>query len=1264
MAFLHSTNHRASSMSVVPLSYSFGPTRIVFGRDPLLAHVVLTSSEPALFSRTHAIVSSAPGNADSSTTQYYITDLKSVNGTFVNRRRIAPYTPHPLRPDDYVMFGAGGDIPVGELVPPRGAARGAAVFYFREDRREPLQLTNTSQSDTPVPHYPGTANQGNAPALERPPSRTGSTPLVPSPATALRSSEYASTHRESSPAIVAPAGFFGRPSTPPVRPVPAAEDLESPVALPAPRTSGSPPPARGVMRSIAGPGSSQRRRESSGLAAAAARVLVSEGSEMRDTPFNISPTAFDERESGSGAIEVRESEDFAELRAVEPSAKRRTMEKPRTTVLSVQPKPHKPPQCGEKPSQPPSLSHRISASTGTTSPVVVESGSEDGSDCEASSAPSQDLGSRPSSRAHGQVPKKTCTRKASSAATRMAAVWNDELQTQRHFEDDPEELLPTQGPVKRNSTRRQRSPNCSETESDVDHPTESNSEKKRAINPKPIDGKPLRLIPRKLFDLLKPHQVDGVRFMWRTVVMPKESNRGCILAHSMGLGKTLQVVVTTYMFFKHLVGRRAMVVAPKSTLTNWHREFKEWPRKAELSPIVTILLGDQCPTVSDRLRLLRRWANLDVAVLLIGFEMFTRLIGQKTRKRKRGQPDTEQKEVLSPETREFRELLTTKADLVVIDEAHKISNKDNAVTLALSRIKTRRRIALTGTPLQNNLLEYWAMIDFVRPGKWTRDAFRHFFVSPITAGQNRDSSPSEIQLMKKRSYALTRQLRPIVHRREVNILQRCLPPIREFAVYVDLSEFQKGIYASYLEWAKENDKNSVLELSAVLRKICDHTDLVRKFCEEEDKEGNVRGPLPFAKPVFAADYAPGGLQPERGTKMSVLLRLIDAAVEKGEKLLVFSQHVKTLEVIESLLIQKRIPVPGGPVWAADQTFYRLDGATPLGKRQEMMNEFNRPGSPPLLFLISVKAGGLGINLCAATRVILFDVSWNPAYDQQAIFRAYRYGQTKPVFVYRLVVRGCVEENIWKRCQVKTWLFKRVVEDDSPERTLRREELDLFTWDGEQQQSTPAKNTPIPDPILETLAKEEDSISAVVPVECLFRTDEDDQITEEEKRASNQEYQQFRDRGWAEPTTVALPQRPVISPVPQLQLQQLQQLQQQQQQEQTMAAFQAAFRLQMMQRHLQIQQAMAMGNRLAGGQLLPPQVERQPVTTHKYPVKNARKAAAPLPLQPQPVAVPQWPLVPQLRPAGPADAVGSTWPVLPREYAPITARRDVTRGPPG
>eukprot|EP01010_Urceolus_cornutus_P002353 NODE_29_length_3070_cov_256.787488_g25_i0.p1 GENE.NODE_29_length_3070_cov_256.787488_g25_i0~~NODE_29_length_3070_cov_256.787488_g25_i0.p1 ORF type:complete len:554 (+),score=124.93 NODE_29_length_3070_cov_256.787488_g25_i0:1356-3017(+) len=442
---------------------------------------------------------------------------------------------------------------------------------------------------------------------------------------------------------------------------------------------------------------------------------------------------------------------------------------------------------------------------------------------------------------------------------------------------------------------------------------------------------------------------------------------------------------------------------------------------------------------------------------------------------------TDETGTIATYTKAFRRLLNTDGpDCIIVDEGHKLSNSRSCVTRALHRVHTQHRIILTGTPIQNNLWEYFTMVNFIRPGYWDRDEFRKLYANVIQTGQASFSTPQQISLMEERSNDLYRELFKFVDRCDVNTLHKELPTKTEFVVHTSLSSLQAKVYMGFVNQSLQScpstgklETKRVLFMSAVLFKIGNHLDLVRQYCVQkgvtpneipDQPEGNFdefafsqddrklrlqsKGGRDFtwAVPLFQRQYQQ--LVLEHNHKMMALFEIISRCMELNEKVVVFSQWASTLDVIESLLCFLPPPTPSEEQdaayactnqsdvyaddgsWTCGRDYFRLDGDATNAKRQTIIDHWNDYNSTSRLLLSCTKAGGLGINLIGATRVVLFDTSWNPQADQQAIYRAYRYGQRKRVYVYRLVNDGTIEDTIFQKVYSKVHLFRQIVDDES------------------------------------------------------------------------------------------------------------------------------------------------------------------------------------------------------------------------------------------
>nr|XP_057940254.1 helicase ARIP4-like isoform X2 [Doryrhamphus excisus] len=623
---------------------------------------------------------------------------------------------------------------------------------------------------------------------------------------------------------------------------------------------------------------------------------------------------------------------------------------------------------------------------------------------------------------------------------------------------------------------------------------------------------------------VKPHQIGGIRFLYGNLVESVErfgssSGFGCILAHSMGLGKTLQVISFIDVLFRHTQAHTVLAIVPVNTLQNWLSEFNMWVPPAEALPpgsdpnlvrprtFKVHILNDEHKNTTSRAKVVETWAR-DGGVLLMGYEMYRLLSlkknfvsGRKKKGKKTAGPvvvdldeeDHQQKLLKSIE----RALSRPGPDMVICDEGHRIKNCHASTSQALKNIRTKRRVVLTGYPLQNNLIEYWCMVDFVRPDfLGTRQEFSNMFERPILNGQCVDSTPQDIQLMRYRSHVLHSLLEGFVQRRGHDVLKDQLPCKEEHVILVRLSPLQRALYTEFMNRFREAGNTGWLSLNplkafCVCCKIWNHPDVLYEALQKENlasdqdldldditsaprcptaanqKPKPLETPNPigglslnqlqekanqvityeWAKDIMC-DYKPGIL--ENSAKMALLFHLIEGSVRNGDKLLVFSQSLSTLTVIEEFLAKR--PVPPSPYtsnrnapsqnWVRNLNYYRLDGSTTPSERERLINQFNDPNNTSSwVFLLSTRAGCLGVNLIGANRVVVFDASWNPCHDAQAVCRIYRYGQKKKCHIYRLVCDFTLEKKIYDRQISKQGMSDRVVDDLNPVLTFTRREVE-------------------------------------------------------------------------------------------------------------------------------------------------------------------------------------------------------------------------------
>ncbi|XP_051824352.1 transcriptional regulator ATRX isoform X1 [Antechinus flavipes] len=732
---------------------------------------------------------------------------------------------------------------------------------------------------------------------------------------------------------------------------------------------------------------------------------------------------------------------------------------------------------------------------------------------------------------------------------------------------------------------------------------------------------PLVQVHRNMVTKLKPHQVDGVQFMWdcccESVSKTKKSaGSGCILAHCMGLGKTLQVVsfLHTVLLCDKLDFSTALVVCPLNTALNWMNEFEKWQdglddeEKLEVSELATV------KRPQERSYMLQRWQE-DGGVMIIGYEMYRNLAqGRNVKSRKL-------KEIFN------KALVDPGPDFVVCDEGHILKNEASAVSKAMNSIRSRRRIILTGTPLQNNLIEYHCMVNFIKENLLgSIKEFRNRFINPIQNGQCADSTMVDVRVMKKRAHILYEMLAGCVQRKDYTALTKFLPPKHEYVLAVRMTPIQCKLYQYYLDhltgvgntseggrgkagaklfqdfqmlsriwthpWclqldyiSKENkgyfDEDSMDEFIAsdsdetsmslsseeytkkkkskgkkgkkdssssgsgsdndvevikvwnsrsrgggegIVEETSNIPSVSLKQEESKTSSSNPGSPAPDWYKDFVTDADAEVL--EHSGKMVLLFEILRMAEELGDKVLVFSQSLISLDLIEDFLElasreksddkDKPLIYKGEGKWFRNIDYYRLDGSTTAQSRKKWAEEFNdETNVRGRLFIISTKAGSLGINLVAANRVIIFDASWNPSYDIQSIFRVYRFGQNKPVYVYRFLAQGTMEDKIYDRQVTKQSLSFRVVDQQQVERHFTMNELtELYTFepdllDDPNSEKKKKRDTPMlpKDTILaELLQIHKEHIVGYHEHDSLLDHKEEEELTEEERKAAWAEYE--------------------------------------------------------------------------------------------------------------------------------------------------------------
>ncbi|KAF6198851.1 hypothetical protein GE061_006874 [Apolygus lucorum] len=684
---------------------------------------------------------------------------------------------------------------------------------------------------------------------------------------------------------------------------------------------------------------------------------------------------------------------------------------------------------------------------------------------------------------------------------------------------------------------------------------------------------------------LKPHQAEGIKFMWdscfETMKMAQsKSGSGCILAHCMGLGKSLQVVTLIHTLLTHpeIGVKTILVVAPVSTVLNWANEFDKWLKDVGSGQDVNVFHMTKCQA-NHRAFLLQDWSRQG-GVLIMGYNLLRTLSNPKTR-------------VKATFKKVFQEKLVDPGpDLVVCDEGHILKNEKTAISITMSKMKTRRRIVLTGTPLQNNLVEYHCMVQFVKPNLLgTKKEFTNRFVNPIQNGQFEDSTPYDVKVMKRRAHVLHTMLDGLVQRKDYNVLTPYLPPKFEYVIHLKLSDVQVKLYRYYLlnkVHGGDGEADSAPKGKRLfvdfqnLMWICLHprTLLMKSVKDEKkaemefddtDEEGSLKEFIDDGKSSSSSDFrsSSSGSESEKSgsekekskptrrktrgqgsvsepeeepvaakqwwsdlitedqmddirqsSKLFLFFTILKYCEEIGDKLLIFSQSLYTLDLLEYFLdkideeTQKpeedRLPGIKGfeGSWAKGLDYFRLDGSSACENRESWCKSFNRPDNiRARLFLISTRAGGLGINLTGANRVIIFDASWNPSFDVQSLFRVYRFGQSKPCYIYRFLSKGTMEEKIYERQVAKLSTSLRVIDEQQIDRHFSHSalaELYMFDPEGSELQGTPV--LPKDRLMAELLQNHSDIILSHHQHDSLLENQEDQGLSEEERKAAWAEFE--------------------------------------------------------------------------------------------------------------------------------------------------------------
>ncbi|XP_045146176.1 DNA excision repair protein ERCC-6-like [Echinops telfairi] len=554
------------------------------------------------------------------------------------------------------------------------------------------------------------------------------------------------------------------------------------------------------------------------------------------------------------------------------------------------------------------------------------------------------------------------------------------------------------------------------------------------------------LLYRELHNQLFEHQKEGVAFLYS---LYRDGRKGGILADDMGLGKTLQIIAFLSGMFDAALVNHVLLIMPTNLITTWIKEFVRWTPGMRVKAF-------HGPSKDERTRNLSRIQQRN-GVIITTYQMLI----------------NNWQQLSSMNGQEFV------WDYVILDEAHKIKTSSTKSAICARAIPAKNRILLTGTPIQNNLQELWSLFDFACQGSLlgTLKTFKMEYENPITKAREKDATPGEKALGFKISENLMAIIKPYFLRRtkeEVQKKKSSNPDIRfsennpdvdaicqmpslsrknDLIIWIRLVPLQEEIYRKFvsLDHIKEllMETRSPLAELGVLKKLCDHPRLLSaraycllnlggsKFSSQNENEREESSDVSHLYQV-----TDDTLMEESG-KMIFLMNLLMRLRDEGHQTLVFSQSRQILNFIEHLLKKRHFKT------------LRIDGTiTHLLEREKRIKLFQQ-NKDYSVFLLTTQVGGVGLTLTAATRVVIFDPSWNPATDAQAVDRVYRIGQKENVVVYRLITCGTVEEKIYRRQVFKDSLIRQTTGDKkNPFRYFSKQELrELFTIEDFQSSAT-------------------------------------------------------------------------------------------------------------------------------------------------------------------------------------------------------------------
>lgn len=511
---------------------------------------------------------------------------------------------------------------------------------------------------------------------------------------------------------------------------------------------------------------------------------------------------------------------------------------------------------------------------------------------------------------------------------------------------------------------------------------------------------------------LKPYQIIGLKWL----MLLHEHKLSCILADEMGLGKTIQAIAFIAQLYENGIQGPHLITVPASTLDNWVRELKLW------CPSLNVII--YYGTAEDRRYLRHDILNGDVEFDVI-VTTYNLAIGNDS------------------DRSLFRKLPLTYA---VFDEGHMLKNMNTLRYRHLMAINAKHRLLLTGTPLQNNLLELMSLLNFIMPSMFSSTT------TELSKMFSMKSHEEQSRFERDRISQAKLIMKPFILRRLKNEVLKQLPAKEEKLEFCPMSDKQKQLYQTLFTKLKSSTNGEKRELCNVmmqLRKMANHPLLHRQYYTTEKLQAMSQLMLKEnthldANPVLIQEdmevmsdfelhclckryYSISSYQLETSLlidsgKFKHLTGLLSSLKDKGDRVVLFSQFTMMLDIVEVLL--KHL----------NHRYVRLDGSTPIADRIGLIDNFNTDRDI-FVFLLSTRAGGLGINLTSANVVILHDIDWNPYNDKQAEDRCHRVGQTKTVQVIKLISKDTIEDCILQLGQKKLKLEQDMTTADDGEGTI-------------------------------------------------------------------------------------------------------------------------------------------------------------------------------------------------------------------------------------